>query len=72
MIRNWDMNDDFINAANPGTYNGTKVEDLILCHGCSEFTTRLRYEPTTPLVVADDVSISTNKGTGYAVIVKAA
>lgn len=72
LLANWDMNNDYVNAANPGTYNGSAVGDIILTSNYSEFTSRFRNEPAAPAVVADDVTFTADNETGYAIIVKAA
>ena len=74
LLANWDMQNDYINAANPGTYDGTKVGDIVLTNNYSEFTSRLRNDPAAAIVVADKVvfSIDSNNDVGHAVVVKAA
>ena len=71
-LANWDMVNGYLNAANPGTYDGTAVGDIILTSNYSEFTSRFRNEPATAVVVADLVTTFSNDGTGHAIIVKAA
>lgn len=70
LISHWDMNGDYIDSVS--AHDGTAVGDIILTGTYSEFTSRLRNEPAAAPVVADDISISTLNGTGYAIIVKAA
>ena len=63
--------DLYTNAANAGTYDGTKVGDFTRLNSGNEFCARLQYEPAVPALVADDISISMAQGVGHAVLVKA-
>lgn len=72
LIANWDMHDGYVNAANAGTYDGTAVGDIILVNTYSEFTSRLRNDAAAAPVVADEISITSDQGTGHAIIIKAA
>lgn len=71
LLANWDMDDDYVNAANPGTYDGAKVGDILLANGYSEFSSRLGFMTGTP-VVADTVQMSVNGNQGHALVIKAA
>lgn len=63
----------YTNAANPGTYDGTKVGDFTRVNTANEFTARLQYEPAVPLLVADVMlGFSVEDAVGYALVVKAA
>ena len=53
-----------------GGEDGTAVGDVILTDNYSEFTSKLRNLATP--VVADDITMSVNNETGYAIVVKAA
>lgn len=66
----YDMDCQVVNQANPGTYDGTVVGDLI-CVDANEFACKLSYQTGTP-VVADKISLSINNGVGFAVVIQAA
>ena len=68
LIAKWDMHDDYVDSV--GGEDGTAVGDVILTDNYSEFTSKLR-NLAVPLV-ADDISISVENDTGYAIVVKAA
>ena len=69
LIFHMDMNGDFIDSV--GGENGTAVGDIILNNSYSEFTSRLRFDLAAAPVVADDVNITADNGTGHAIIIKA-
>ncbi len=70
LIAHWDMNGDYIDSV--GGYTGTSVGDNILNGTYSEFTSRWRYGPSAPVLIADEFTSYADNGTGYAIIVKAA
>ena len=74
LLADWDMDGDFINSANPGTFNGSKVGDIVLTSNYSEFTSRFRNEPAAAVVVADlvEFSVDSSNNVGHAIIIKAA
>ena len=55
-----------------GGEDGTSVGDNILNGTYSEFTSRWRYSPAAPVLLADEFTSFADDGTGYAMIVKAA
>jgi len=69
---NWDFDNDYVNAANPGTYNGAAEGTTILVNNYDEFTSRFRFSPSAAPVVADKILFAVNNNTGYAIVIKAA
>ena len=70
LIAHWDMNGDYVDSV--GGEDGTSVGDNILNGTYSEFTSRWRYSPAAPVLLADEFTSFADDGTGYAIIVKAA
>ena len=70
LISHWDMNGDFIDSVSG--HDGTSVGDNILNNSYSEFTSRWRYSPAAPVLLADEFTSFADDGTGYAMIIKAA
>lgn len=71
LTDHWDMHDGYVNLITSGN-NGTAVGDIILVNTYSEFTSRLRNDAAAAPVVADDIAITSDNGTGHAIIIKAA
>ena len=74
LLADWDMDGDYVNSANAGTYDGTKVGDIVLTNNYSEFTSMFRNTLAVPVVVADKVvfSVRSSGDVGHAIIIKAA
>ena len=66
----WALNGDYSDDGSDEV-DGTAVGAVQLVDTYSPFTSKVRHSTGTP-VVADDISISADNGTGYAVVVKAA
>lgn len=64
------MNETVINVANPATYDGTIVGDLIYVDAC-EFSSKLSFGCGVPLT-ADNVCVSISGTTGYAIVIQQA
>ena len=67
----WDFDNDYVNAANPGTYTGTAESTIILTNNYSEFTSRLLNCGITVLA-ADNVTLSVDNDTATAIVIDAA
>jgi hypothetical protein len=68
---NWDFDNDYVNAANPGTYDGTAESTVVLTNNYSEFSSRFMFSGVTPLAT-DGIALSVENETGYAIIIDAA
>lgn len=70
LLAHYMFDGDVLNRANEGTYNGTVVGALIYTDA-NEFASRLTFGCGTP-VTADNVSVSTAEGIGFAVVIQQA
>ena len=70
LIAHWDMNGDYVDSV--GGEDGTSVGDNILHGTYSEFTSRWRYSPAAPVLIADEFTSFAVDGTGHAMVIKAA
>jgi len=70
LLAHYDMDCQVVNQANPGTYDGTVVGDLI-CVDANEFACKLSFQTGIP-VVADKLVMSISNGIGFGIVIQAA
>ena len=72
LISHYDFDGDYLDSVTANNNDGTAVGDIILTNNYSEFTSRFRNTLAAAPVVADKVLFTSDNGTGYAIVIKAA
>ena len=70
LISHWNMDDNVLDDVSG--HDGTIVGVVLVSDNYSEFSSRYRFVPSAEPVLADDINITLEDQTAYAVIIKAA